>query len=78
MTEVNATTGADAIRARVVQVLPNEMFLVELPHGGTARVHAAGQMRVQMTRLMPGHEVDVELSRFDPSKGRIVGLEKQT
>lgn len=61
--------------ARVLKVLPNEMFLVELADGREVRVHAAGKARVQLIRVLPGQLVDVELSPFDPTKGRLCGVE---
>ena len=58
--------------ARVLRALPNEMFLVELPDGCQARVHAAGRMRAKLVRALPGESLRVELSPFDPTKGRIL------
>lgn len=60
------------VLATVKRVLPNEMFLVETTCGDEVSVHASGKSRVAVVRLVPGDEVQIERSPFDPTKGRIV------
>ena len=70
--EKSAASETVVVVARVLRVLPNEMFLVELPDGRQARVHAAGRMRAKLVRALPGESLRVELSPFDSTKGRIL------
>ena len=65
----------DAIRvqARVLESLPNALYRVELESEGRPHVtaHASGQ--AGLLRLLPGEAVEVELSAYDASRGRIIG-----
>jgi translation initiation factor IF-1 len=76
-----------AVPATVVDVLPNAQYLVvvdgegagvaDVPGTAVQRevvVHFAGAMRVRAVRLVAGDRVVIEISPFDPTKGRIVGL----
>lgn len=56
----------------VVEVLPNATFRVKLEDGGEALVHISGRMRQNFIRVLEGDEVEVELSVYDQSKGRII------
>jgi translation initiation factor IF-1 len=58
--------------AVVSEALPNAGFRVKLEDGRTAVCHLAGKMRTNIVRLIPGDKVCVELSPFDPARGRIV------
>jgi translation initiation factor IF-1 len=60
------------VNARVLEALPNALFKVELltERRGQATVHASGA--AALTRLLPGAEVVVELTAYDPTRGRIV------
>lgn len=61
------------MRGTVVQVLRSATFLVELEGGLKVTARPAGKMRQgRMIRILPGDEVDVEVSSYDPSMGRIV------
>ena len=64
---------AVTLNARVLEALPNALFTVELlgERRGRATVHAAGKATLE--RLLPGEEVVVELTAYDPTRGRIVG-----
>jgi len=48
------------------------MFLVELKNGHKILAHISGKMRMHYIRILPGDKVQVEISPYDPSKGRIV------
>jgi translation initiation factor IF-1 len=62
------------VQAGVIrEVLPNERFRCELADGEVC-CHISGEMRLQAVRLLPGERVSVEVSPFDPSKGRIVAM----
>lgn len=67
--------GAEKLRVqgRVVERLPSALYRVELASQGRPQVtaHAAGDSG--LLRLRPGDAVEVELSSYDPGRGRIVG-----
>lgn len=61
------------MRGKVVQVLRDATFKVELEGGLVVTARTAGRMRRgRMIRILPGDEVEVEVSTYDPTKGRIV------
>jgi len=59
------------VEGTVVQVLPNAMFRVELSSGHRVLAHISGKMRINFIRILPGDRVKVELSPYDPTRGRI-------
>jgi len=59
------------VEGTVVQVLPNAMFRVELSSGHRVLAHISGKMRINFIRILPGDRVKVELSAYDPTRGRI-------
>ena len=59
------------VEGQVVQVLPNAMFRVELSTGQKVLTHISGKMRINFIRILPGDRVKVELSAYDPTRGRI-------
>lgn len=67
---------ADAIEVEgvVVAALPNAMFRVEVDAGGEKHhvlAHISGKMRKYYIRILPGDRVQVELTPYDLSRGRI-------
>ncbi|MFZ1812744.1 MAG: translation initiation factor IF-1 [Candidatus Saccharimonadales bacterium] len=56
---------------KVVEALPNTQFRVELENGHTIIAHVSGKMRKHYIRLVPGDTVEVELTPYDLTKGRI-------
>lgn len=55
----------------VVESLPNTQFKVELENGHSIIAHVSGKMRKHYIRLVPGDKVEVELTPYDLTKGRI-------
>ena len=55
----------------VVEALPNTQFRVELENGHVIVAHMSGKMRKNYIRLVPGDRVEVELTPYDLTKGRI-------
>ena len=55
----------------VVEALPNTQFRVELENGHVIVAHMSGKMRKNYIRLVPGDRVEVELTSYDLTKGRI-------
>jgi translation initiation factor IF-1 len=59
------------VEGRVVEVLPNLIFRVELPNGHRILAHTSGKVRLNFIRLTLGDKVTVEMSPYDLSKGCI-------
>lgn len=59
------------MRGKVVEALPNTQFKIELENGLSIIAHISGKMRKNYIRLVPGDQVDVEMTPYDLSKGRI-------
>ncbi len=59
------------VEGTVAEILPNAMFRVELQSGHRVLAHISGKMRIHFIRILPGDRVKVELSPYDPSRGRI-------
>jgi len=51
--------------------MPGAKFRVELENGHIILAHIAGKMRKHYIRLVPGDIVEVELTPYDLTKGRI-------
>ncbi|MDI3542891.1 MAG: translation initiation factor [Candidatus Atribacteria bacterium] len=60
------------VKGTVLESLPNAMFKVELETGKVILAHISGKMRMHYIRILPGDKVAVEISKYDPTKGRIV------
>ncbi len=61
----------------VVEALRDAVFRVRLEDGREVIARAAGKMRRgRRIRIIPGDRVDLELSIYDPTKGRIVWRHK--
>lgn len=62
------------IEGIVKESLPNAEFLVQ-PEGYTednlVRATIAGKMKINNIRILPGDKVKLEVSPYDPKKGRI-------
>ena len=59
------------MRGKVVELLPNAMFRVELENGHKVLAHISGKMRMHYIRILPGDKVQVELTPYDLTRGRI-------
>jgi translation initiation factor IF-1 len=64
--------GVIRIKGKVVEALPNTQFRVELENGHMIICHISGKMRRHYIRLVPEDKVEVEMSPYDLTKGRIV------
>ena len=56
---------------KIVEVLQGGNFRVQLENGITIMSHVSGKMRVNKINILPGDTVDVELSPYDLTRGRI-------
>lgn len=63
----------DFIKAdgRVTEALGGDRFRVELENGVVILGTLSGKMRQRRIRVMPGDAVEVEMSPYDLTKGRI-------
>jgi translation initiation factor IF-1 len=71
-----ARKDAIEVEGKVVELLPNTMFRVELPNGHGVLAHISGKMRLHFIRILPGDKVMLEISPYDLSKGRITYRQK--
>ncbi len=55
----------------VQEALPNAMFKVKLDSGHEVLAHISGKMRMYYIRILLGDRVQVELSPYDLTRGRI-------
>lgn len=60
------------LEGTVKETLPSTTFKVELDNGHEILAHISGRMRVHYIRLLPGDKVEVEMSPYDLTKGRII------
>ncbi len=55
----------------IVEALPNAMFRVKLETGHVVLAHVSGKMRMHFIKILPGDKVQLDISAYDLSKGRI-------
>ena len=56
----------------ITETLPNAMFKVKLDNGHEILAHVSGKMRMHFIRILVGDKVQVEISPYDLTKGRII------
>jgi translation initiation factor IF-1 len=66
-----AKEGVIKIEGIVVDVLPNATFRVEIESGQKILGYISGKMRQHEIRILDGDKVEIELSPYDLTKGRI-------
>jgi translation initiation factor IF-1 len=60
------------VKGVVEENLPATTFRVKLENGHSILCHMAGKLRKHRIRLTPGDEVQIEISPYDLTKGRII------
>jgi len=55
----------------VQEVLPNTQFRVRLTNGADVLAYAGGKMRKHRIRILAGDRVNLEMSPYDVTRGRI-------
>lgn len=60
------------LEGTVVDVLPNATFRIKLDAGNTVLGYISGRMRQNDIKILLGDTVEVDMSPYDLSKGRIV------
>lgn len=66
-----AHQGSIEIDGVVREVLPNTLFRVEIEGKRLILCHLSGKMRIHFIKILPGDRVRVEMTPYDPNKGRI-------
>ena len=64
------------VQGTVTETLPNASFKVELESGAEILAHVSGKMRMRYIRILPGDIVEMEVSPYDPARGRITWRHK--
>lgn len=59
------------MEGKILDVLPNTQFIVELDNGHQVLAHVSGKIRMNNIRILPGDKVTVEMSTYDLTRGRI-------
>ena len=68
-----AKQDAITVTGLITEALGNSIIRVELDNiDNTIICHISGKMRQNYIRIMPGDRVEVEMSPYDLTKGRIV------
>jgi translation initiation factor IF-1 len=62
---------AIVLEGTILESLPNAMFRVELENSHKVLAHISGKMRMNYIRILPGDKVQVELTPYDLTRGRI-------
>ena len=60
------------LEAKIIEVLPRSLFKVKIEDGREVLCHVALPVRNTLGRVLEGDRVIVELSEYDPKRGRIV------
>ena len=57
---------------KVIDVLPNAVFRVTLDGGQTVTGYISGKMRKHDIKIIAGDSVEVEMSPYDMTRGRVI------
>ena len=64
------------VEGTVIESMPNAVFKVKLENGHVVTAHISGKLRMHYIKILPGDKVNLELSTYDLSKGRITWRDK--
>ncbi len=59
------------IDGKVIEVLPNATFKVELDNGHVVLCHISGKMRMHYIKILLSDKVRIEITPYSLDKGRI-------
>ncbi len=59
------------VDGKVIEVLPNATFRVELENGHIVLCHISGKMRMHYIKILLGDKVRIEITPYSLDKGRI-------
>ena len=71
-----AREGTIEVEGRIVEILADVLFRVELGNGHRLVAHVSGKRRLIFERLMLGDCVKVRLSPYDLSRGSITARDE--
>lgn len=68
----------DVIEAegKVIEVLPNTRFKVQLTNGHIITTYLSGKLRINYIKILEGDVVKVEITPYDMTQGRIIWRNK--
>ena len=75
-TKVDPEKDVIEFEGTVIENLPNAMFKVRLENGHEVLCHLSGKLRMNFIRILEGDKVNVELSPYDLTRGRITWRKK--
>ena len=59
------------MKGKVIELLPNATFRVELENGHKIIAYTSGKMRKNRIRVLVGDKITVEMTPYDLNKGRV-------
>lgn len=59
-------------KGKILELLPNAMFRVELENGHKIIAYTSGKMRKNRIKVLIGDDVTVEMTPYDLTKGRVI------
>jgi len=65
-----------AFKGKIIELLPNATFKVELENGHIIIAYTSGKMRKNRIRILIGDDVTVEMTPYDLTKGRVTHRHK--
>ena len=60
------------MEGNVVEVLPNQMYKIELDNKHIVTAYTGGKMRKFKIRIVQGDRVIIEMTPYDLEKGRVI------
>lgn len=63
------------VEGQVIENLPNTLFRVQLDKSCGEKIilcYLSGKMRKNYIKILPGDKVRIEVTKYDPGRGRIV------
>lgn len=60
------------LTGKVIELLPNVTFKIELENGSIIIAYASGKIRKNRIRILLGDIVSIEMTPYDSLRGRIV------
>ena len=58
-------------KGKVTEILPGQMYRIQLENGHSLIGYASGKIKKNKIKILAGDSVEVEISPYDLSKGRI-------
>ena len=64
------------LEGTVSETLPNAMFKVKLDNGHEVLCHISGKLRMNLIRILEGDNLNIDLTPYDLTRGRITWRKK--